>query len=282
MPKLSAAKRAVNKFLFSLGLEVRRVAPGADSTSASYSYGNEDAIISELLAKVTWRHKFAVDIGAGDGEYMSNSYRLFKEGWTGIAFEWNGRQFAKMAYLYEPLSNVSLVRGRVTPDNVLHMLAACDAPKEFGYLGLDIDSYDHFVLEKVLSAYRPSVICTEINEKIPPPIRFAANWEDDGSWGKDHFYGQSLSMLEALGKRQNYDLVRLEYNNAFLVAHELNPLPVLTAADAFRQGYVERSDRRQRFPWNADMEPVLTMPEAELKPYFEQKFKFKAGHFVLE
>jgi len=282
MPRLSAAKRVVNKFLFPLGLEVRRVAPSAESSTATYSYGNEDAIIEELLGKVTWRNKFAVDIGAGDGEFMSNSYRLFKEGWTGIAFEWDGRQFAKLAFLYSPLSNVSLVRGRVTPDNVLHLLAACDAPKEFGYLGLDIDSYDHFVLEKLLSAYRPSVICTEINEKIPPPVRFAANWDVNGSWGKDHFYGQSLSMLEALGKRERYDLVRLEYNNAFLVAQELNSLPVLTAADAFRQGYVERSDRRERFPWNAEMEPVLSMPEADLKPYFEQKFKSRAGHFVLE
>ena len=217
MSGLSAGKRFVNKLLFALGLEVRRVVPAADSESATFSYGEEDAIIKELLAKIQWRHKFAVDIGAGDGEFMSNSYRLFKEGWNGIAFEWNGRQFAKLAYLYSPLSNVSLVRGRVTPDNVLHLLAACDAPKEFGYLGLDIDSYDHFVLEKVLSAYRPSLICAEINEKIPPPLRFTVKWESEGSWGTDHFYGQSLSMLEDLGKRQNYDLVRLEYNNAFLV-----------------------------------------------------------------
>jgi hypothetical protein len=57
---------------------------------------------------------------------------------------------------------------------------------------------------------------------------------------------------------------------------------VLTAADAFRKGYVERSDRHERFPWNADMEPVLSMPEAELKPFFEKKFKSREGHFVLE
>ena len=57
---------------------------------------------------------------------------------------------------------------------------------------------------------------------------------------------------------------------------------MITATDAFRKGYVERSDRRQRFPWNADMEPVLTMSAAELRTYFQDKFKPYEGHFILE
>ena len=118
---------------------------------------------------------------------MSNSLKLFQAGWQGVAVEWNAKQFSKLAFSYVGLPSATLVRARVTPDNVLHLLAGCDTPKEFGYFGLDIDSYDHFVLAKVLSAHRPSLICTEINEKIPPPLKFTVKWQSDGAMGQKPF-----------------------------------------------------------------------------------------------
>jgi hypothetical protein len=282
MAGLSSAKRLINKSLFALGFELRRIRDSSDSTAAGYSYGNEEKIIQDLLAGIQVRHKFAVDIGAGDGEYMSNSYSLFRSGWPGLAVEWDGSRFAKLAYRYAGFSGVNLLRARITPDNVLSLLSACEAPKEFGVLSLDIDSYDHFVLEKLLGVYRPSLICAEINEKVPPPLRFTVKWLPDGSWGKEHFYGQSLAMLEELGKRHNYDLVGLEYNNAFLIPHELNRVATLTAAEAWRQGYFERRDRQERFPWNQDMEPIFTMRPEQAKAALRQKFQRYEGQYILE
>jgi hypothetical protein len=282
MTVLTSAKRFLNNVLFKFGHELRRISPEAGSAGEKFSWANEDEIIASLLNKLPVRNKFAVDIGAGDGEYMSNSYKLFKAGWQGVAVEWNGKQFCKLAFSYSGLSDVTLVRGRVTPDNVLQLLAACDAPKDFSYLGLDIDSYDHFVLEKILSAHRPSLICTEINEKIPPPLRFTVKFQNDGSWGNDHFYGQSLSMLEVLAARHNYDLVNLEYNNAFLIPREINPDPAINAADAWRKGYFERPDRAQRFPWNAEFESIYAKSSAESKAYFREKFQRFEGQYILE
>jgi hypothetical protein len=175
-----------------------------------------------------------------------------------------------------------LLRARVTPDNVLNLLAACDTPKDFGFLSLDIDSYDYFVLEKILSAYRPSLICTEINEKIPPPVRFSVKWHEDYSWNKDHFFGQSLAMAEGLAKQNQYDLVQLEYNNAFFIPHEINPMGAITAADAWRKGYVDRPDRLQRFPWNKDVEPLITMPTQEVLTSLRERFKGYNDKFILE
>ena len=282
MASFTAGKRLVHKTLFALGLELRRVKPPTGSESAQFSFCGEEAIIQELLGKIKWEHRFAVDIGAGDGEYMSNSYKLFSSGWQGVGVEWNGRQFAKLAYRYASLSDVCLLRARVTPDNVLSLLAACDAPKKFGFLSLDIDSYDYFVLEKLLTEYRPSLICAEINEKIPPPLRFTAKWAPDGVWGKDHFYGQSLSMLEELAERNSYDLIRLEYNNAFIIPREINPVPAISAAEAWRTGYVDRKDRVERFPWNVDMETLIDLPVAESKGLLRDKFKRYEGQFILE
>lgn len=272
----------VKRSLNALGLELKRVRPASASGNLSFSNFDEDPIIRDLLSKIQLRHRFAVDIGAGDGETMSNSYSLFKSGWSGIAAEWGGIRFAKLAYRYSGFPEARLIRARITPDNVLGLLAASDAPMEFGFLNLDIDSYDHYVLEKILGAYRPSLICAEINEKIPPPIRFTVKWNPDHAWAQDHFFGQSLSMLEELAKRQGYALVGLEYNNAFLIPRELNPVPILTAADAYRKGYADRPDRLQRLPWNVDMEPLLTLPKEDAIAFIDEKFRAYAGRYVLE
>jgi hypothetical protein len=276
-----AVKRIIKQRFFAAGLEVRRIRP-PKSKSQGFSFANEELIVGNLLEKVQLRHKFVVDIGAGDGQFMSNSYNLFKSEWKGAAFELSGTQFASLAYRYAGFPNAQLLRVCVTPGNVNQLLTACDVPRDFGFLSLDIDSYDYFVLKTILSAYRPSVICSEINEKIPPPLRFAAQWHDGIMWGQDFCYGQSLSMLEELGQEHGYDLVDLEFNNAFLVPHEMNPFPRLSAAEAWRKGYVNRPDRLERLPWNRSMDPLINMGTNEAKEFLREKFKQYDGHYILE
>jgi hypothetical protein len=282
MSAFNPGVRLVKRGLGALGLELRRVRPASPSGTRSFSNFGEDDIIRDLLRKIALRHRFAVDIGAGDGETMSNSFGLFAAGWEGLAAEWDGPKFARLAYRYAGLPGVRLARARVTPENVLGLLSAAEAPREFGFLNLDIDSFDHFVLERLLSAYRPSLICAEINEKIPPPLKFSVKWDPAHHWAQDHFFGQSLSMLEDLGKRQGYALVGLEYNNAFLIPRELNPVPMLPAAEAYRAGYASRPDRLQRLPWNRDMEPLLSMDADAAKAFVREKFAAYAGKYILE
>lgn len=282
MSAYSSGKRLAKLSLAALGMELRRIRPESGVGASGHSNFNEEAIIRDLLARIRPAGRFCVDIGAGDGETMSNSYALFQAGWNGAAAEWDGTRFARLAYRYSGFPGARLVRARITPDNVLGFLAACEAPREFGFLSLDIDGYDHFVLAKLLTAYRPALICAEINEKIPPPLRFTVKWRPDHAWTQDHFFGQSLSMLEDLGKREGYDLAGLEYNNAFLIARERNTGPVLTAAEAYRTGYADRPDRLKRLPWNRDMEPLLTLTPGEAAAFIREKFKGYAGKYVLE
>ena len=281
MTTLGRGKKALKQGLHALGLEIRRVRPGASlARPRSSNFGEED-IIRDLLGKLPLQHRFCVDIGAGDGESMSNSYALFRAGWEGLAVEWDGGRFAKLAYRYARFPGASLDRTRVTPDNVLSLFSGHGVPEEFGFLSLDIDGYDHFVLDKLLSAYRPALICAEINEKIPPPLNFTVKWHPDHKWTYDHFYGQSLTALEGLGERHGYVLAALEYNNAFLVRKAGNVLPVLPAAEAFRKGYLDRPDRLERLPWNRDMEPLIGMPVEEAKAFLHAHFKRYEGKYLL-
>jgi len=274
--------RLVKRSLNAIGLELRRVRPANEAGNTDYSNFGEDRVIGDLLRQIALRHRFAVDIGAGDGETMSNSFSLFRAGWEGLAAEWDGTRFAKLAYRYAGLPGARLARVRITPDNVLGVLAAAEAPREFGFLNLDIDSYDYYVLEKLLGVYRPSLICAEINEKIPPPLRFSVKGDPAHHWSKDHFYGQSLSLLEELAWRNSYALVGLEYNNAFLIPRELNPVPLQSAAEAYRIGYLERADRLQKLPWNKDMEALQGMDVEAAKAFVREKFKAYEGKYLLE
>jgi hypothetical protein len=245
------------------------------------SYNDEESIIAELFSagRLPLRHEFCVDIGASDGLTMSNTHFLFSGGWKGLAVEYDPGRFAKLAHVYHRTPGVSLARARITPDNVVPLLAAYEAPRDLDFLSLDIDGYDHFVLDRILSAYRPTLICAEINEKIPPPVKFTVKYHPDYVWGENHFYGQSLSKLHEQCERHNYAIVRLEYCNAFLVPKEINPPEALSPERAYREGYLDRRERLARFPWNADMDHLHAMSPEQVVAAVEKRFAQYKGQF---
>lgn len=247
-----------------------------------YSFLDEQTVIQKYLTDLKNADRFCVDIAASDGVTMSNTLFLYKQGYSGIAVEYDARKFAALARRYQRFSDVQLVRTRVTPENIVALLDACYAPRQFDFLNFDIDSYDHFVLRSMLAKYRPKLLCVEINEKIPPPLSFTVSYDPQHFWREDHFYGQSIVRCYELCKKYRYEIVELHYNNLFLMPRELNPHPALDPEKAYDAGYRNKPDRRQRFPWNADMEPLLQMPKAEAIQFLREKFAKYAGKFELK
>jgi hypothetical protein len=171
--------RTVKQLVRHLGYQARRAS--LPLRSAGFSSFGEEELLEKFIAELLPRgSRTAVDIGAGDGRTGSNTLALFKSGWRGVGVEWDARRFAKLAAVYERLPKVSACRLRVTPENVAALLEAYGIEREFGVLSVDIDSYDYWVLDAVLARYRPGIVVTEINEKIPPPIRFSVSY-DPGS-----------------------------------------------------------------------------------------------------
>lgn len=281
MTALALAKRSLKSGLAALGVELRRIRPAGESGRPRFSNFGEEALVRSLLAKTRPRERFCVDIGAGDGETSSNTCFLLRDGWDGLSVEWDGGRFARMAHRYAGLRGARLLRARVTPDNVAALLSGAEVPREFGFLSLDIDGYDHFVLESVLRAYRPAVICAEINEKIPPPLRFTVKWRPDHAWAQDHFYGQSLSLLEDLAGRHGYVLAGLEYNNAFLVPTGTAGVTALSAGEAYRSGYLDRPDRLEKLPWNRDMEALHALDPEGMADFVRRRFAAYEGRYLL-
>lgn len=238
-----------------------------------FSNLDEQSAIDGYLRDLKINEGYCVDIAASDGITMSNTYALYRKGWSGLAVEFDSIKFSRLAENYANFQGVNLSKCMVTPLNIVSLLQAHGAPANFDFLNLDIDGYEYFVLEKLLEAFRPKLICVEINEKIPPPIKFTVKWDKNYVWASDHFYGQSLSQLNILIELHNYALVELHYNNAFLIPVELSPSPSLTPEEAYRLGYLEKPDRKEKFPWNENMEEVLHMAPGKALDFINRFFK---------
>jgi len=241
---------------------------------------DEEVVIRELLAKLKRFDKYAVDIGASDGWSFSNTYSLFRGGWNGLAIEYDDERFAQLTAAHTNFKT-RLAHMKVTPLNVVELLKAHGVPPNFSFLSIDIDGYDYFVLAALLRVFRPKLICAEINEKIPPPLKFTVKWEPDHAWIGDHFFGQSISKLGELADMYRYSIVALHYNNAFLAPTELDVGPSLTPAEAYDRGYASRPDRRDKFPWNADVDAALDMSPREAEAFFVSFFAKYEGCYEL-
>jgi hypothetical protein len=245
-------------------------------------HSGDEHIVLKYLGSLPASSKYCVDIAAQDGVMGSQTLRLFQEGWSGLAVEFDGNMFAALSRMYQSFEGVSLVRAKVVPQNVVAILQAARCPRDFGFLSLDIDSYDYFLLDQILAAFRPRVICVEINETVPPPLKFTVTFSEDHQWSGDHFQGQSICKCYELCVKYDYAIVELHYNNLFLVPAELNLWGVLTPEAAYDAGYRLKADRQRTFAWNADMEDVLTMARPEAIEFLQRKFAKYAGHYTLE
>jgi hypothetical protein len=253
--------------------------PAEANSGAGGSLFDEDRILDEVLQDIDVR-KVCVDIGASDGRTMSNSLRLYDAGWSGLAAELDPEKFVALAQAHAGNPEVGLARVRVTPANVASLLRGAGVPEDFGVLSLDIDGYDFHVLDALLQAFRPSVICAEINEKIPPPLLFSVRYADDYAWDTGHFYGQSINQVAVLCERYGYSIARLEYNNVFLVVNAVATVS-LTAEAAYAAGYADRADRHDKMPWNADMEPLQSLAPAEAVAFLRERFAAYDGRYEL-
>jgi hypothetical protein len=243
---------------------------------------DESLIIDKYLSQFNDTNKFCVDIAASDGVSMSNTYDLFKKGYNGIAVEFDSEKFSKLAKTYKVFNSAYLVKTKVTPHNINHILKSCFCPKDFDFLNLDIDSYEYFVLDEMFKEFRPKLICLEINEKIPPPIKFTVLYDETHWWKGDHFFGLSISKAYELCIKYNYSIVELEYNNLFLIPNEININNSLSPEIAYENGYKNRIDRKEKMPYNFDMEELLSLSKEDSIVFINEYFAKYKGKYTIE
>src|SRR6185436_10107096 len=176
--------------------------------------------------------------------------------------------------------NVFACRNRATPDNIVPLLHSYEIKKDFSVLSLDIDGNDYWVLRAILKEFRPQLVVSEINEKIPPPIRFVVKYNPDFQL-RHHFFGYSIAVLADLCEEFDYVILDLEYNNAFMAPRELAGDRGLDAKTAYSKGYLDRPDRKEKFSLNFDMETIYSLKDEQALEFLKNFYSKFDGEYLL-
>ena len=197
----------------------------------TYKKGNKDT------------DKFFVDIGAGFGGNPSNTEHLaINETWKGLSIEMDNEKYRTLCEK-QPRTEPehTKLNIKITPDNVIDTFEKWNVPNHIDFLSIDIDGFDYYVLAKILENYSVGVIEAEINEKIPHPVKFTVQYDDDYAWQGNHFYGMSIAKLEELMKTAGYTIVELLQINAFCVKDDIlgknTSFKYRTVEEIYNEGY---------------------------------------------
>jgi hypothetical protein len=240
--------------------------------------GPLDGIMNENInnyLKNNANEKYAIDIGCSN-----NSYLLPLTSYNRIMIDYDMQKLRNLPPLDK---NCFIVKAMVNPSTINEILGRFNFPSNITFLNIDIDGVDLHVMNEVLKKYNPYLICTEINEKIPPPIKFSVKPIENFIMDDSHMYGYSISCLSDIMEKYGYDLVKLEWNNAFLIKRELNTFGSVSIDDAYNSGYALRLGREQIFYYNKNMQYLLESHSVNEKiDFINTFFKKYDGIYTLE
>ena len=252
---------------------------------------NDKEVLETYMNLVDPDNTFYIDIGSSTEFNISNDRILASE--QTIFFECDPPKVAAYNNIQRP--NFSMISEKVTPDNILELIQNITSNNNPKLVDMDIDGYDYFVLDSLLSKIKPSLLVAEINEKIPPPIKFTVNywpeyWFTDlnvcGNGLDTHFYGMSLSKFYELAHKYDYDVINLTFNNVYAVRKDKNPgLKTFEANELYDIFYkkLRLSGAANMFHYNANVDVLLSITPEEGISFlntFYQKYKGKYELYI--
>ena len=108
--------------------------------------------------------------------------------------------------------SINLKKVMFWPDNIVELFQRFEVKDQFDLLSVDMDSYDWFILEKILEAgYKPRVIIIECNTMFDledsKTIRPPGPGETWSMWDGTRHMGASMLAIKYLLNRFSYSLV---------------------------------------------------------------------------
>lgn len=218
-----------------------------------YSQTDEDGILEFLFSKIGGNKTF-VEIGCGNGT-ENNTHALLLKNWRGVWLDASGQNIEFIRTNLGPDSARLVVRQAfITAANCVETvregLLALGCP-EADLLSLDIDGNDLYVLEKILSALKPSVLCVEYNARFPYPMEVSIAYREANVWQMDDYQGASLGAFVRLAEKHGYVLVSCSVagTNAFFVHGKLaEKFVVYEAAELYQPPRYFLTELQPGFP----------------------------------
>lgn len=179
-----------------------------------YSQFGEDGIVEKIFEIIGTTSKIAVEFGAWDGIYLSNTANLWTNDitWKGILIEGDPQRFLQLA------DTVSRFNGKaicawvgINKENCLEtILEQNDITQPIDLLSIDIDGNDYHIFES-LKTIRPRLIICEYNPTIPVHYDLYTPYDAQNN------FGTSVAALNRVAQTKGYKLIALTVTNAFFV-----------------------------------------------------------------
>ena len=174
------------------------------------SFNQEHSYIEEWVRRHELETVHWVDIGAGDGIDMSNTYALAAAGHPGLAIEGSPLRFAQLSQNYRRFPQVALARRFVEVGTIADLLAGFGVPSAVDVVSLAIDGFDLHIAKAVMDRFRPRLWVVEWNPIIPPGIGFSVDPVADFRWQVGWLAGCSLSAWAAFASQHDYAMTRAQ------------------------------------------------------------------------
>lgn len=212
--------------------------------------------LATLVEKIANPSYYVVDIGASTGVTSDPSYKyITNPKYRGLCIE--GKE--QCIRILSKKTHCSIHCGYITPANALEIFRQYNVPVDIDIMKIDIDGYDLEVLRVLLTEYKPKIIVTEINEKIPPPILFEVLYKDNYEWDYSHCFGFSIASGAQVLTQFKYKILALyELNNIVCINDELcvalsipNNNKLEYIMELYKRQYIdEEKTRLDSLPWN--------------------------------
>lgn len=194
-----------------------------------HSQNGEDGILARLFSLLPTSsavERWCVDVGAWDGQHLSNTHELLfrcsGDKWRGILLEADTDKFAQLQQRHETTDNLCWhvtvsAESSDDPQNLCNLLRQDNIPlpQIFDFLCIDIDGSDYWVWHDLLNQnqYHAKVVCIEFNPTMPDDLIYIPP--------REQRHGASLAALVELAQEYNYVLVETTLYNAFFVQRPL-------------------------------------------------------------
>jgi hypothetical protein len=194
-----------NDYLMSIWLQGEQPFPNPLNAFGRkyFSQADEDGILLEILRRIGRNSGICLEIGAGDGT-ENNTLVLATRGWrtiwvdaTPLAFdsECNPTLLSHQQVFVTAETAVQTVKSGMRKLSV----------RDLHVVSIDIDGNDGYLAEALLDdGFRPEVFVVEINELLPPPVKFAQRYDPKHVWDKTKNSGWSLQSFNDLLAARGY------------------------------------------------------------------------------
>lgn len=157
-----------------------------------YSQSCEESYIEFILENLPNKGNHLLEIGAWDGYHLSNTRYFIEKGFSHLLIDGDNR------------GNQEVKQHIITKDNVLDLLEKYNTPLEFDLLNIDIDGNDLYIIEKILTKYKPSLIVAEYNPIWESHKSKVITYDESHTWASDDYYGFSFLAGKKMAEKNGY------------------------------------------------------------------------------